>query len=109
MRILQSLMIATSVITLTAPACAGNSARAWGTGGGSDNAPPSQQAASFNQSEAQTAQQATIGRDIINIGRSVISCGVCTYYTVTGNQNSILGNSSSGLNSGQVFSNGQFQ
>ena len=44
----------------------------------------------------------------INIGRSTSSCGVCTYYSVTGSLNSINGNASSGTNGGSVAAQGNF-
>jgi len=96
------------IMALSASAYAGNGTRAWGTGGGADNTSAEQAFANFTVTEDAIAQTNAIGRDIVNVGRSTSSCGVCTYYSVTGSLNSINGNASSGTNGGSVAAQGNF-
>lgn len=88
-----------------APAHAGQSSAAWATIGGSNKAIVSAQ---LHQLESANAQAATIGNSVTTMYRSITSCGYCVYNQITGNENSINGNTISGSNSGTVTSNGSF-
>ena len=102
-----ALMMAAGVSA--GPAQAGQSSSAWatlGSGGGHGTAIASAQ---LHQLEATNAQAATIGNSVTTMYRSITSCGYCVYNQITGNDNSINGNTISGSNSGTVTSNGTFK
>ncbi len=90
------------------PALAGQSAAAWGTlsSGGSSSGVAS---ATLHRLEGQNAQDVTIGNQVTSMYKSISSCGYCVYNQITGDSNSINGNTISGSNSGTVTSNGTFK
>ncbi len=95
------------IFSSSIPAVADSSSRAWGTGGAGTQG-RGVASATMHQLESQTARVVQAGSDSINMNRSVQSCGVCTYYQITGDQNSIAGNSAFGTNAGSITANGTF-
>jgi len=88
---------------------AGQSASAWGTLGNGGGRATAISSAQLHQLEDANAQAATIGNSVTTMYRSITSCGYCVYNQITGNDNSINGNTISGSNSGTVTSNGTFK
>jgi hypothetical protein len=105
-----ALLLAAAVIAVAALGGAGraraaDAAQAWGT-----VSTPGQQfvnSALLHQSSGTIAQQVEAGRDSSPF-KSVTSCGTCTTITITGNNNSVSGNSITSTNSGTVSSTGIF-
>jgi hypothetical protein len=88
-----------------ANAQAADAAVAWGTMG-----TPGQQfvnSALLHQAGGTIAQQVEAGRDGGPF-KSVTACGTCTTITITGNNNSVFGNSITSTNFGTVSSTGIF-
>jgi hypothetical protein len=112
MRFILSIGIALSAVATAAvqpePAFAGDATQGWGMGGNATNDSSGNASASLHLVEGQNAQIVTIGRDVTSMYRSVTSCGVCVYHSITGDRNSISGNSSEGSNSGDVDASGTF-
>jgi hypothetical protein len=90
------------------PASAGESAAAWGTMGYNGGAAHALASAQLHQVEGQNAQTATIGNAVTTMYRSISSCGNCVYNQITGDNNSINGNTITGNNSGKTSSTGTF-
>jgi hypothetical protein len=85
---------------------AADAGRAWGTVG-----VPGQaflNSALFHQAEGQNALNAEFGRNQGGPFRSVTACGTCVHITITGNQNSVNGNSITQSNFGAVSATGIF-
>ncbi len=82
---------------------AGNASIAWGTGGSPSD--PAVRSATIHQLETSTAEKVAKSK---NWNQSITSCGVCTYYQITGDNNSINGNSISAENNGAVSSDGTY-
>ena len=103
-------VLTTLALTLGAPlspAMAGPSASAWGTKGAS-SAQGALYSAQLHKAEGDNAQVETIGRDVVNMYRNITSCGVCVYNTITGDSNSITGNTIDGSNTGAITATGRF-
>lgn len=92
-----------------APALAGESAAAWGTLGYSGGRSGAIASAQLHQAEGANAQTESLGRSVATMYRSISSCGYCVYNQITGDNNSINGNTISGSNSGQTSATGTFQ
>ena len=92
----------------SSPAFAGESAAAWGTLGYNGGSARALASAQLHQVEGTNAQQETIGKSVTTMYRSISSCGYCVYNQITGDQNSINGNTISGTNSGTVTATGTF-
>jgi hypothetical protein len=91
------------------PAFAGPAANAWGTMGAGGAQGQALYSAQLHKTEGDNAQIQTIGKDITSMYRSVTSCGNCVYNTITGDSNSINGNTIDGKNSGSITSTGTFK
>ena len=90
-----------------APAVAGDPSAAWGTGGGGGSgASPVMASATYQNTEMKNAQMVTMGRNVTIINNSISSCGSCTYYSITGNDNSIADNNVDSKNFGNTESEG---
>ncbi|MEO0033372.1 MAG: hypothetical protein RIS94_3130 [Pseudomonadota bacterium] len=89
------------------PASAGESSSAWGTMG-NPGASRSLASAQLHNTEGSNAQTATIGNAVTTMYRSISSCGNCVYNQITGDQNSINGNTISSTNTGKTTSTGTF-
>ena len=90
------------------PALAGESAAAWGTLGYNGGSSRALASAQLHQTEAANAQVETVGKSVTTMYRSISSCGYCVYNQITGDQNSINGNTITGSNSGKTTSTGTF-
>jgi hypothetical protein len=95
--------------TSSAPALAGPANVVWGTGGSAGSSGPALYSAQLHKTEGENAQIQTIGKDVTSMYRSVTSCGYCVYNQITGDSNSINGNTISGTNTGTVTSTGTFK
>lgn len=91
------------------PAFAGPATNAWGTQGSAGASTQAIYSAQLHKAEGDNAQIQTIGKDVTSMYRSVTSCGYCVYNQITGDSNSINGNTISGSNSGTVTSTGSFK
>ncbi|MFM9937548.1 MAG: hypothetical protein ACKVOL_15285 [Novosphingobium sp.] len=91
------------------PAMAGPATSAWGTQGSGGAQGQALYSAQLHKTEGENAQIQTIGRDITSMYRSVTSCGNCVYNTITGDANSINGNTIDGKNSGDISATGNFK
>ncbi len=100
-----ALMISASA----APALAGPATVAWGTNGSGGSAGQALNSATLHRTEGESAQIQTIGRDVTSMFRSVTSCGNCVYNQITGDSNSINGNTITGSNTGQTTATGTFR
>lgn len=100
-----ALMIGAS----TAPALAGPATTAWGTMGSGGSAGQALNSATLHRTEGENAQIQTIGRDVTSMYRSVTSCGNCVYNQITGDSNSINGNTITGSNTGPTTATGTFK
>lgn len=90
-----------------APAVAGDPSAAWGTaGGGGSGASPVMASATYQNTEMKNAQMVTMGKNVTIINNSITSCGSCTYYSITGNYNSIADNNVNSTNFGKTESEG---
>ncbi len=90
-----------------APAVAGDPSVAWGTAGGGGAGPsPVMASATYQNTEMKNAQMVTMGKNVTIINNSITSCGSCTYYSITGNDNSIAENSVNSTNFGKTESEG---
>ena len=105
MKMISIASIAALLAAASTPAVAGESSSAWGTMGYTSRA---QVSANLHKTEGDNAQIATIGREVTSMYRSISSCGYCVYNQITGDSNSINGNSITGSNSGRVSSTGTF-
>lgn len=101
--------LALTLGTGSAPAFAGPATSAWGTMGQGGSAGQSLNSALLHKTEGENAQIQTIGRDVTSMYRSVTSCGYCVYNQITGDSNSINGNTISGSNTGQTTATGTFR
>jgi hypothetical protein len=101
--------IALMLGTAPAPALAGPASVAWGTIGSGGSSAQALNSAVLHKTEGENAQIQTIGKDVTSMYRSVTSCGYCVYNQITGNSNSINGNTISGSNTGQITSTGNFK
>ena len=97
--------IAVMLTAGSTPVMAGEAASAWGTVSTNTRALVS---ATLHKTEGDNAQIASVGNGVSTMYRSISSCGYCVYNQITGNQNSINGNTITGSNSGQVTSTGNF-
>lgn len=90
-----------------APVAASDPSSAWGTvsasmgGGGSIMA-----SANFQNTEMRNAQMITMGKNVSIINNTINTCGSCTYYSITGNDNSIADNSVVSTNNGRLENEG---
>ena len=90
-----------------APVAAADPSTAWGTasagmgGGGSIMA-----SANFQNTEMKNAQMVTMGKNVTIINNTINTCGSCTYYSITGNENSIADNSVISTNNGRLQNEG---
>ena len=100
--------MAFAIGSCASPALAGQSSAAWGTlaSGGTSTGVAS---ATLHRLEGQNAQATTIGNQITSMYKSITSCGYCVYNQITGDSNSINGNTITGSNSGTVTANGTFK
>lgn len=98
-----SALVLAGALCLSTAAQAGNASVIWGTGGPS--ADPGLRSANLHFMSGQIAEQVARSR---SWNQSITSCGVCIYYQITGNYNSISGNSTTSSNFGDVQSDGQF-
>ena len=101
--------IALAMGSLSTPAFAGPAANAWGTLGSGGTQGQAIYSAQLHKTEGDNAQIQTIGKDVTSMYRSVTSCGYCVYNQITGDSNSINGNTISGSNSGTTTSTGSFK
>jgi len=95
-----------STVMLTSSAFAADSVRAWGSS--SNTNMQLQASSSYHQVGGQTAQIVNSGGETRITYKTVTTCGVCTYNTNTGNNNTIDGNSVTSTNSGSVTSTATF-
>lgn len=93
----------------TAPVLAGPATNAWGTTGSGGSSGQALNSALLHKTEGENAQVQTIGRDVTSMYRSVTSCGNCVYNQITGDSNSINGNTISGSNTGPTTATGTFR
>ncbi len=100
---LNSLIIFALLACAANGALAGNASVAWGTGGTS--ADPMLRSASLHALEDQIAESVAKAK---TWNQSITACGICTYYNVTGDNNTISGNSITASNSGSISANGSF-
>lgn len=101
--------IALMIGTTASPAIAGPATSAWGTMGAGGSSGQALNSALLHKTEGENAQIQTIGKDVTSMYRSVTSCGYCVYNQITGDSNSINGNTISGSNSGQTTATGTFK
>ncbi len=106
-KIAVALTVAAGMMAQSAQA--GQSTSAWATMGSNGGHGAAIASAQLHQLEDANAQAATIGNSVTTMYRSISSCGYCVYNQITGNSNSINGNTISGSNSGTVTSNGTFK
>lgn len=92
-----------------APVLAGPATNAWGTMGSGGSSAQALNSALLHKTEGENAQIQTIGKDVTSMYRSVTSCGYCVYNQITGDSNSINGNTISGSNSGTNTATGTFR
>lgn len=90
-----------------APVLANDPSSAWGTlaaspSGGS----PVMDSAVYQNTEMKNAQMVTIGKNVTIINNSINTCGSCTYYSITGNDNSIADNKVVSTNNGTLRTEG---
>ena len=104
-----SALSAIGLLSLAAPALAGDQTVAWGTGGGAGTSGRLIASATLHKLEGEYAQIESIGRQVTTMFRSVTSCGTCVYYSIEGDRNSINGNSVTGSNSGTVTGSANFR
>ena len=95
--------------TSAAPALAGPATSAWGTMGSGGSSAQALNSALLHKTEGDNAQIQTIGKDVTSMYRSVTSCGNCVYNTITGDSNSINGNTIDGKNTGSITASGTFK
>jgi hypothetical protein len=95
--------------TSAAPAMAGPATSAWGTMGSGGSSAQALNSALLHKTEGDNAQIQTIGKDVTSMYRSVTSCGNCVYNTITGDANSINGNTIDGKNTGSITASGTFK
>jgi hypothetical protein len=88
---------------------AGPATNAWGTMGSGGSSAQALNSALLHKTEGENAQIQTIGKDVTSMYRSVTSCGYCVYNQITGDSNSINGNTISGSNSGTNTATGTFR
>ena len=93
---------------VTGSAFASDTTQAWGTMSSSGANSRSQSSAALHRSEGENAQLVTIGNNVTSMYRTVTSCGFCVYNQITGNSNSIDGNTLNGTNSGTTTSTAEF-
>lgn len=80
---------------------------AWGTAGASPGGGnPLMASAAFQNTEMKNAQMVTMGKNVTIINNSITSCGSCTYYSITGNDNSISDNTVQSTNNGRIETRG---
>ena len=101
--------LALALGTSAGPALAGPATSAWGTMGSGGSSGQALNSALLHKTEGENAQIQTIGKEVTSMYRSVTSCGYCVYNQITGDSNSINGNTISGTNSGTVTSTGTFK
>jgi hypothetical protein len=95
------------MLIAAAPVAAADPSTAWGTasasmgGGGSIMA-----SANFQNTEMKNAQMVTMGKNVTIINNTINTCGSCTYYSITGNDNSIADNSVVSTNNGKLQNEG---
>lgn len=100
------LGISLATVVSISSAFAADSVRAWGSS--SNTNMQLQASSSYHQIGGQAAQIVSSGGDTRAMYKSVTTCGVCTYNTNTGNNNTIDGNSVTSTNSGSVTSTTSF-
>lgn len=90
-----------------APAAAADPSTAWGTASAAMGSGGSIMAsANFQNTEMRNAQMITMGKNVSIINNTINTCGSCTYYSITGNDNSIADNSVVSSNSGKLQNEG---
>ena len=113
MSLLKNFAIFTAFVvalgTAVSPALAGPATNAWGTQGSGGATGQALYSAQLHKTEGENAQIQTIGKDVTSMYRSVTSCGYCVYNQITGDANSINGNTISGTNTGQTTATGTFK
>jgi hypothetical protein len=91
----------------TTPALAGDPSVVWGTaGGGGAGGSPVVASATYQNIEMKNAQMVTMGKNVTIINNSITSCGSCTYYSITGSDNTIADNNVNSTNFGKTQSEG---
>ena len=89
------------------PALAADPSVAWGTaGGGGGGANPLMASAGFQNTEMKNAQMVTMGKNVTIINNTISNCGSCTYYSITGDGNSIADNTVQSTNNGKIETRG---
>lgn len=95
------------VLFMAGPALANDPSVAWGTASANPSSvSPVMDSATYQNTEMKNAQMVTMGKNVTIINNSINTCGSCTYYTITGNDNSIAENSVVSTNNGTLQNEG---
>ncbi len=100
--------LALLISNVAGPAAASDTTQAWGTMGGAGAVSRAQSSSNLHRLEGENAQLVSIGNNVSSMYRTVTSCGYCVYNQITGNSNSIDGNTINGTNTGTTTSTANF-
>lgn len=88
-------------------ALANDPSSAWGTLAASpSNASPIMDSAVLQNTEMKNAQMVTMGKNVTIVNNTINTCGSCTYYSITGNSNTIADNKVVSTNNGTLRTEG---
>lgn len=88
------------------PTMSSSASSAWATSGGTGGQTQAEQSNTIHSSDTQIANSVAEGRAASTTNSSITACGYCVFINVSGNANSINGNSFTGTNSGSITNTG---